>query len=393
MSFQWMRRIDAWIGKPLSWLFGLTVKPSRSLQGDVRPQAPPDRVICAKFIGLGSVVLSLPLLKALKEQGVTVAFWTFKTQADLVRATGLVDHVWEVRPTLREFIPSLWRTLRAARAFKAQAFLDLEPTANFSSLLGFLTGAPQRVGFMSSKPHREALFTHLVSLTSERHMVEHALWMGRLIGLRVGGLPVEGVFADLPKMPVLNSVQREILKKTAQTRIVLNVNAGDLSWHRMWTHQNWLSLSIELLKDSGTELVFVGAPNERTRVEDVISLFPQNEDTKNRVLNYAGKTTLAELLLVLKSADLVISVDSGIMHLAAWAGVPLVGLFGPETPSLYGPRSTFAQVVWAKLPCSPCLTVSADKITRCQDNQCMKQISPKQVLLASQLLLKTDRAA
>src|SRR6185503_20323539 len=97
MSFAWMRRIDYWVGKPVIWAIRLFTPRPQSLHGDVHPKKLPKRVICTKFIGLGSVVLSLPLLKALKESGVEIAFWTFAGQAELAKLSGYVDHVWVVR--------------------------------------------------------------------------------------------------------------------------------------------------------------------------------------------------------------------------------------------------------------------------------------------------------
>ncbi len=112
------------------------------------------------------------------------------------------------------------------------------------------------------------------------------------------------------------------------------------------------------------------------------------ECVRSRIINLAGKSTLTELMGVFKDAYLTISVDSGAMHLAAWAGTPVIGLFGPETPQLYAPRSKRSKVIWAALPCSPCCTVATEKHTRCRDNQCMKRISPSQVIFASRVLLE-----
>lgn len=378
MSFAWMRRIDRWIGIPLTRVLGAFTSRPRSLFGDTHPTKLPERVICAKFIGLGSVVLSLPLLKALKDAGVKVAFWSFPGQTELVRLSGLADEIWVVRPSLKSFLPSLWQSFKAARRFKADAFLDLEPTANFSAILAWMSQAAIRVGFMSAKPNRESLFTHLVALTPERHMVSNNLLMGELIGLG----PVNDT--ELPPVPGITSVQAR-----SHRRVVVNINASDLSWHRMWPEKNWVSLCQQLLKDPGIgELVFPGAAAEKGRVDQLIrKLIAQDASVEPRLVSLAGRTSLTQLLEVLGSADLVISVDSGIMHMAAWAGAPVVGLFGPETPSFYAPRSRRSAVLWASLPCSPCLTVAADKITRCQDNQCMKKITPKRVYKACQLLL------
>lgn len=376
-----MRRIDTWVGKPLIWLLARFTPKARSLHGDWVLEQPPKRVICAKFIGLGSVVLALPMLKALKESGARVAFWSFPGQAELVQHSGYVDEIYVIRPSLKQFLPSLIGSWLQARRFKADAFLDLEPTANFTAILARLSNAPVRAGFMSAKPLRESLFTHLVALTSERHMVEHNLIMTRFLGI-----PSDADVANpLPAVPdVVRNVQSILPPSQGRRRIVLNVNSSDLSWHRMWPDDHWIALAEQLLRDPEIELIFPGAPSERERVGRIAGRL----NYPGRVFNLSGKTTLLQLIRVLLDAELVVSVDSGIMHLAAWMGAPLLGMFGPETPSLYAPRSPRSRALSARLPCSPCLSVAADKITRCQDNQCMKRISPREVYLASRVMLE-----
>ena len=384
MSFGLMRRIDGWFGRPLMWALRIFTPRVKSLHGDIQLGHLPERVICTKFIGMGSVVLSLPLLKALKQSGVKIAFWSFPGHADLVKATGYVDEVWIVRPSLFHFLPSLWKTWAASRAFKADAFLDLEPTANFSALLARLSGAKIRVGFMSAKPLRESLFTHLVALTSERHMIEHHLSMGQLIGLS------KNVSTALPEAPAeeMSSDVLAFRPVTGRKRIVININTSELSWHRMWPAENWVSLCTQLLKDPAVELAFTGGRGEQERVGKIVkALEMQTHPEPARVLNFAGNTSVPQLMEVLRRAQLVVSVDSGTMHLAAWMGTPLVGLFGPETPKLYGPRSPVARVIWEGIACSPCLSVAADKMTRCRDNQCMKMIGTERVLAACRTLV------
>ncbi len=379
MSFAWMRRIDLWVGKPLLKLLSLFTKKSESLYGDFKLPQYPKRVICTKFIGLGSVVLSLPLFKTLREAGVKVAFWSFPGQAELVKFSGYADEIWEVKPTLFGFIASLWKTLNQARNFKADAFLDLEPTANFTTLLSWMSGAKMRIGFISSKPHREILYTHLVALTPEHHITENNLEMLHYLGI---SLPMSSPLPPLPNS--VYSVIAPMPKKINKKRIVINVNSSDLSWHRMWVEEHWINVCRKLLQDPDIELIFPGVKSELPRIQRIMKKINQPE----RVFNLAGKSTLLELLQLLRESDLVVSVDSGIMHLAAWAGTPLVGLFGPETPSLYGPRSERGKILWASLPCSPCLSAAADKVTRCKDNQCMKKISPDQVYAACREMIE-----
>lgn len=378
MTLGLMQQIDKLLGNPIAWFLGIFSPRARTLAGDQRPPHP-KRVICTKFVGLGSVTLALPMLKALKESGVEVAFWTFSSQAELLRISGYVDHVWIVKPSLIRFpqtmLAGLWKAIR----FKADAIIDMEQTSNCSAIISRLSGAPVRVGFLAGKPLRERLFTHLVSLTAGRHMCESILLMAQALGVAVD------LSSPLPPVSVPEPT------RSGQKEIVININTSDLGQLlRQWPDSHWVTLCQELLQDRETHLIFSGVKSEHENNQRVIEkiIAACGEDVRARMTNLAGKLTLTQLMTVLKGAHLAISLDSGVMHLAAWAGTPVVGLFGPETPQLYAPRNKRSKTIWAALPCSPCCTIATEKHTRCRDNQCMKKISPAQVLLASRALIQ-----
>jgi ADP-heptose:LPS heptosyltransferase len=156
----------------------------------------------------------------------------------------------------------------------------------------------------------------------------------------------------------------------------------------MWEENHWSALAHGLLENPKVELLLPGTAGERDRVERVrAKILERAPSAVDRVKNLAGTTDLSQVIGLLAGCHLVVGVDSGVMHLAAWTGVPTITLFGPETPGLYAPYSRTARVLSAELPCSPCLTVAAEKITRCRDNQCMKRIPPGQVLKACREVL------
>jgi len=385
MTLTLMQQVDRLLGGPITRFLGLFTPKAKTLAGDDVPRLP-KKVICTKFVGLGSVTLALPMLKALKESGVEIAFWTFSSQAELLKISGYVDHVWVVKPSLFSFPLTLLKGLWNAIRFRADAFVDMEQTSNCSAILARLSGTPVRVGFLCGKPQRERLFTHLVSLTAGRHMCESILLMAHAIGVK----------ADLASPLPAPRLSHSTSKVRCQRQIIININTSDLGQLlRKWPDSHWVNLCQDLLKDSQVELVFPGVKSEFENNQRVINQVVQavGESVRARIVNLAGKSTLTELMEVLQDAHLAISVDSGVMHLAAWAGTPVIGLFGPETPQLYAPRSKRSKVIWAALPCSPCCTVATDKHTRCRDNQCMKRISPAQVLLASRVLLEETARA
>ncbi|MCX8082781.1 MAG: glycosyltransferase family 9 protein [bacterium] len=101
------------------------------------------------------------------------------------------------------------------------------------------------------------------------------------------------------------------------------------------------------------------------------------------IFNLAGKTTLKQLAALLEKASLIITNDTGTLHLASAMHCPTVAIFGPTSPYRYGPIGTKNIVVHSDIPCFPC-----NEKRRCRkDYLCIKQISPEEVIKAAMLFL------
>jgi ADP-heptose:LPS heptosyltransferase len=109
---------------------------------------------------------------------------------------------------------------------------------------------------------------------------------------------------------------------------------------------------------------------------------------KQHAINLAGKTSLPQLVALLKRANLVISGDSGPMHIAAAVGTPLIAIHGPTDPALSGPISPTATVLRSDIWCSPCYNAKNTADCRFFTTQCMKNILPSQVFKVVQEKLK-----
>ena len=106
----------------------------------------------------------------------------------------------------------------------------------------------------------------------------------------------------------------------------------------------------------------------------------------DRVLNLAGKTNLGELAALFSLADLVITPDTGPMHLAAAVKAPLIALFGPTAPWRTGPYGNGHAVLRKELPCSPCFR------KKCPTGECLDQITVEEVLKAAEEKLRERRS-
>jgi ADP-heptose:LPS heptosyltransferase len=114
---------------------------------------------------------------------------------------------------------------------------------------------------------------------------------------------------------------------------------------------------------------------------------------EGRLLDVSGGLSLGELCALFSRADLVVSNDSGPMHVAAALGAPTLGLFGPETPRRYGPLGARALALWDAPPCGPCINVHDNKLAECIFGraECMLRLSVERVHAVASALARRAR--
>jgi lipopolysaccharide heptosyltransferase II len=143
---------------------------------------------------------------------------------------------------------------------------------------------------------------------------------------------------------------------------------------KRWPIPYWATLIDKLIREQGAQVIFTGAPVDTPLIESV------SHRMQEQAINLAGKTSLPQLVALLQRADLVISGDSGPMHIAAAVGTPLIAIHGPTDPALSGPVSPTATILRSDIWCSPCYNARDTADCRFFTTQCMKNISPAQVL-------------
>ena len=140
---------------------------------------------------------------------------------------------------------------------------------------------------------------------------------------------------------------------------------------KRWAPRKIAELSDRLIEGYGAHVIFTGAKDDHSAVEEIVTLM------RHTAVNASGKTTLKELAFLLKHAKLMITTDSGPMHVAAVMGTPVVALFGPTAPWRTGPYTDTALIVSTHLPCTPCFKRKCDR-----KKTCMQEISVAAVLAA-----------
>lgn len=377
-----MRHIDRFLGLPLCWISGLV-----RMMFKRRATETVESILVIKFFGLGSILLATPALRLLRIQfpEARVIFLTFSSNSELVEKIPMIDERWLIDArTLGSFLMSFTVITSRLVTTKIDVVLDLEFFSKFSTFIGAIARPGKHIGFALPTRWRSWNLTDLISLENDRHVSKTFL-------SAVAPLGIDGSDLVVPRIRINEAASRALAGLPAGSPhdeiICVDANAGETSLDRRWSRDCFArTIDILQLDNPAALFCFIGSAEERAYVEGVVEKMICRS---TRIVNLAGQLTLNELMALFSRARLLITNDSGPMHIAAAVGLSTVALFGPESPELYGPLGNKSINLFASLPCSPCLNMYNAKVFRCPINaKCMRDISVEQVVDAARVLLR-----
>lgn len=397
MNVDLLRKVDFYVGVPSCMLLSLWDKTSGSKQSLKRTK--PKNAIFLKLLGMGSIILARPLLTAFSKKypKSDIYFITFSENAEIVKVLGIpADHILVIeRHGIFRFIKSVLQVLFTARRLEAAFTFDLEFFSRFTAIFTYLIGSPRRIGFSypsNWELYRGSLHTDRVSYSPYRHTADAFLDLAESSGIKIAlsGKQLTDISPINPSQDIQERLPRKFPSLTGPY-IVFNINAGEMALIRRWPKEKFTKLIKKLLKRYPRyRMVLIGGAS------DILYAKSFSDRLHNkRVIDLSGQTSLRELLALFSRAAAFITNDSGPMHLAGLTGVPMVALFGPETPQLYRPLSENCEVIYRPGPRSPCLTVFNSKQSACLklDGRCscMAGISVEEVYRSAVKMVHQNR--
>jgi ADP-heptose:LPS heptosyltransferase len=364
----------AWTLNALARLVALVWHRDHSLERD------PRAVLVLKFLGMGSIVRASFLLKAIKEKypDSQLYFATFSGTAPLVRMYREVNHVFVVRDS------SFWYLLIDTVSLvvfcwrnNVDLVVDLEVHAKYSSIISALSLARDRAGFAGiTSRFRRGLYTHLVFWNPVRYVGRAYEQLGAALGLEKNS----DAQVCIPPSAVVEA-QEFLIKlgwREGVRLIGINPNASDLRIERLWPRE-YFSALLSMLPPGHDFIVLVcGSKAEWEHAESVRLGV---ERCPYPVFNIAGALSFSAYCEVLRKLSVLVTNDSGPMHVARAFEVPTVSLWGPTHPANYSPPGRNHLRLYRPIYCSPC--THATDVPPCGgDNQCLKRLEPGRVLRA-----------
>ena len=287
-------------------------------------------VLIVKLGSIGDIVHTLPALAAIRAALPSAEIsWAVETRsAELLRGNPLIDNLIEVDTrsiregmSIDEMLLSIREQVRGLRSFKFDVAIDLQGLLK-SAAIAKLSGAKRRWGFDRSnlrEPLSRVLLTDTVAVTPGLHVIRKNL------ALAAGALNIE-VSADALEFPITTSPEHrseaeDIMSGLGSTSFaILNPGGGWVT--KLWPAENFGRLADALWETMGIASVLTTGPGEDALAEAALAAGSSGS------LRHA-QPTLKGFFELARKASLYVGGDTGPTHIAAAAGSPLVGLFGP----------------------------------------------------------------
>ncbi len=344
----------------------------------------PERILVIKLRATGDVVLATPVIENLKRHfpSARLSFLTEAASADILRWNPFLDEliVLPIRRWERTGFRGSWREqARFYRNLRRKRFdlaIDLFGNPR-SAVLTWLTGASNRVGY-AFRGRRHAYNTVVTPSNEIRHEV-----LFHLEALEALNVPVTTNRPRITVPRLAGGKARRWLRENGSAdrtdRAIIGLNPGGGWAIKRWPPGYFGRLADALIEEYDVDVLVLWGPGEEGIVEEVTAAM------KHRAL-VLPEATLSELGAYLEHCRLLVSNDSGPMHMAAALNVPCIGIFGPTDPLAQGPWGDGHGVVRKEsVDCLGC-----NRIDCPIGNICMTTLEPEDVLAKARTFMAVE---
>lgn len=390
MKVDTMRKIDFWLGVPLTfimtgivWFFKLFKRPHNTIH----------KILFIELSEMGSTILVDPAMRKAKQHFNAELFFLIfsknKVSLDILKTVPSKNIF-----TLREhnLLTLIWDTLRYffwCRKHKFSATVDLELFSRVTALLTGMSGAYYKVGF--HRFHNEGLYrgnmlTHKVAYNAHMHIAKNFIALINALIDNDQQIPYSKTKIDDQEIVLTQATSSDDAKNVIHQKIqtldatydpkkhpilLINPNASELLPQRRWMPEHYCQLiKLVLEHHSNYRILITGAPAEHEQAQQLVTSVNHPQ-----CINFAGHVKFHQLIDLYNVSHAMVTNDSGPGHFSSVTPLKTFVIFGPETPALYGSLGN-STPIYAGLACSPCVSASNHRKTPCSNNVCLQMITP-----------------
>jgi len=334
-------------------------------------------VLIALLAGIGDLLLASSAIRAVRNgyPNADIHVLTIAEAGKLATYYPFIDHVHvfpvrQIRSDRRLIIRAL-QVMRQLRTIDFNVCMNLYRVSTISGAvkMGCLFAFVNSARKIGHDRHGFGRFLD-VSLPASTFEGRHVVDAMQQIAIKAGGIPDDrGI--EVYWNPEAETKWRSFFD-SIEGKILIGINPGGDRANRRWAPDRFAAVAARLVERFDTQIVLLGGPGDRDIASSIVHAIPSS------VSNLSGTIPLDELPYLISRLDLMVTNDSGPMHIAAATKTPLVAIFGPEDPRLFGPYTTpdLYRIVMKDVPCRPC------GYKKCADPICLDRIQPNEVLAA-----------
>ena len=339
-----------------------------------------NKILIIKLGAIGDLLMTTPAVRALKKAYPTshVSLLAGKSSKMAVNGNPHIDEFIECddyiiyKGTLLQKLKYILSLILKIKRKKYDVVFVFHRDWRFN-LFAFLCGIPERVGFDRNGEGR--FLTKKVEINGVRHQIDHYLEVVKSFGIHDDGRDMDFTIRKEAK-----TVADKMLQKSGVGKgdIVVGILAGGASNIKTempikkWPVEDYAELSRKIVAD-GYKIILLGAESDKFNSEIIL------RNIINGVIDLTGRTTLEETAAVMKRCKVIVTHDSGPMHLASAMQVPVISIFGPTDPREYYPLNSSGHYFWnaENIECAPCY--KDGRFPDCNDPICIKAVTVEQV--------------
>ncbi len=351
MKLSLLKKADLFLGMPLIY-FARLFPFSRNEVLSARP-----RILIIRPGGIGDAVILLPVVAHLKKK--------YPDAMIDILAEKRNESVFSLSSSIRKIYcydepKALFMVLR----YKYDVVIDTEQWHRLSALTTRMTNAPIRIGYATNE--RWKMFTHSIAYSHEDS--EKKSFFNLLTPFTIE-MPVEDE-KDSLTIPLKISEKIKLILQPLLSRKIIALFPGGSIIEKRWEVDKFREVAKKITQHGYCAVIIGGKEDVRDGLEIVTGL--------SNIVNLCGRLSLSETAAVFQEVQLLITGDSGILHIADAMRKKIVALFGPGNVKKWAPRGKHVAVITKNLGCSPCSTFGYTP--RCKNNvACMKNITVEEV--------------
>jgi ADP-heptose:LPS heptosyltransferase len=351
---RYLRFLDRYGGIPLIALLGC-------IKSKKIPPAKIEKIALLKTAGIGDTVLLIGIIQDLKKNHPHAKITLFTGTSNHAMGKLIADIFVIALPMTHPF-----KALKLIRKQHFDLWIDCDPWPRINACFSFFSRSLWSIGFKTEGQGRHWVYDSCVIHRRDCHEIQNYRNLLNSLGMKTGSLP------NIPIPPTYSK----------QRRVALHLCPGGSRAHlKMWPERNWVEM-MRKFSEASYEVVLTGGMQDRKYLTSLI------DENRLQVKCEAGNLSLFKTSELLLTCICLISVDTGIMHLAAALGCPVISLHGPTSPQRWGAIGETIVSITPRYPYAPCIHLGFE--SQCRKNFCMQAITVDQVLEAFYCLEKEN---